>query len=78
MRENDTLLKSLETRDMAVQANTKIDHHLLDCAQFREALRSDFKEFRDDLKRLNWRIAIMIGGLVVLSHGIDWLVSLHK
>jgi hypothetical protein len=68
------------TRDLAVEANTKIDHHMLDCATFRSGLKDDFKEFREDLKKLNQRMAMVLGGLVIISHGIDWLLGLvgHK
>ncbi len=68
------------TRDIAMSAKLLIDTHMTDCNKFRENLRGDFKEFRDDLKKVNWKIAMMLGGIVVISHGVDWIVSLlgHK
>ncbi len=65
-----------DTRDIAMAAKTLIDHHMTDCNAFRVNLRSDLTEFRDDLKKLNWRIAMMIGGLVIISHGVDWILQL--
>lgn len=69
-----------KTRDIAMTAKTLIDHHMTDCNVFRENLRNDLAEFRADLKKINWRMAMILGGLVVLSHGIDWLLTLagHK
>lgn len=63
------------TRDIAMNAQTLISHHMTDCEQFRVNLRQDMSEFRDDLKKLNWRMAMILGGLVILSHGIDWILS---
>lgn len=69
-----------ETRDIAMQAKILIDHHMLDCSTFRENLREDLNDFRADIKKLNWRIAMGIGGLVVFTHGIDWILTFlgHK
>ncbi len=69
-----------DTRDIAVNAKTLIDHHMTDCEQFRKNLRDDLSDFREDLRKLNWRMAMILGGLVILSHGIDWLMTFtgHK
>lgn len=68
------------TRDIAMAAKLLIDHHMTDCNVFRDNLRGDLAEFRNDLKKINWRMALILGGLIVLSHGIDWLllVTGHK
>lgn len=69
-----------ETRDIAMTAKALIDHHMLDCSAFRENLRSDLKDFRDDIKKLYWRVAMILGGLVLASHGLDWIITMgvHK
>lgn len=67
-----------DTRDLAMQAKTLIDHHMLDCATFRENLRGDLSDFREDIKKLYWRVAMILGGLVLATHGIDWILALHK
>ncbi len=68
------------TRDLALQAKTMIEHHMTDCNVFRNNLRNDLSEFREDLKKINWRMAMILGGLVILSHSIDWFLTLtgHK
>lgn len=32
-------------------------------------------EFREDLKKINWRMAMILGGLIVLSHGVDYVLK---
>lgn len=68
------------TRDIAMMAKTLIDAHMTDCTQFREGLRADFKEFNIALTKLNNRVMMIIGGIVLFTHGIDWLMTLtgHK
>ena len=68
------------TRDIAMSAKALIDHHMTDCETFRENLREDMREFREDLKKLNWKIAALLGGLVVISHLMDWALGVtgHK
>ena len=68
------------TRDLALTANTKIDQHMTDCTKFREALRQDLIGFREDIKKINWRVAMMLGGLIIISHGVDYFLGLlgHK
>lgn len=68
-----------ETRDIAMAAKLLIDHHMTDCNTFRDNLRSDQAEFREDIKKLYWRVALILGGLILASHGMDWLIALvHK
>lgn len=64
-----------DTRDLAMQAKTLIDHHMLDCQTFRENLRGDLNDFRDDIKKLYWRVAMILGGLVLATHSIDWILT---
>lgn len=68
------------TRDIAMTAQTLINQHMTDCNQFRDNLRQDLTDFRNDLKKINWRMAMILGGLIVFSHGIDWIMALlgHK
>lgn len=67
------------TRDIAMQASIKIDQHMTDCTKFRDGLREDLRGFSDDLKKLNNRVMIIIGGLTLLSHSIEAALSwMHK
>lgn len=73
-------MSDIDTRDLAMTAKLLIDQHMTDCNKFRDNLREDLNDFRDDLKKLNWRMAMAIGGIMVFTHGIDWIVALmgHK
>lgn len=63
-----------ERRDLSgVRAETKIDLHMTDCKQFRVDLLQTLAEFREDIKKLNWRMAVIVGIGVMLSKGIDIL-----
>lgn len=64
------------TRDIAVEAKTLIEAHMTDCSKFRDSLLDIHKEFRDDLKKINWRMSMFIGGLIVLSHGFDYAMKI--
>ncbi len=62
------------TRDIAVAADTKIDHHMIDCSEFRRALlathtdmREDMGEIRETVTKLQIRLALLLGGLTVLG-----------
>lgn len=68
------------TRDIAVSANTKVDAHVQDCIRHRESIQNFMLEIRADIKRINWYLPLIIGGIVVTSHGIDWILMLigHK
>lgn len=73
------MTKDEDTRDIAVEARTMVEHHMTDCVQFREALRGDMREFRDEFRRLNYRIAMMLGGLVILSRAAEFFFQMaHK
>ncbi len=63
------------TRDIATMAKTLIDAHMTDCTRFREGLRSDLKSFNDDLKKLNNRVMMIVGGIVLFTHSIDWVLT---
>lgn len=65
-----------DTRDIAMMAKTLIDAHMTDCTKFREGLRADLKSFNDDLKKLNNRVMMIIGGIVLITHGVDWVMQL--
>jgi hypothetical protein len=65
-----------DTRDIAMTAKTLIDHHMTDCNTFRENLRNDLCEFRDDIKKLYWRVALILGGLMLSAHIVDWVLAL--
>lgn len=68
-----------DTRDIAVTARSMIEHHMTDCTQFRADLREDLKEFRADMKKLMWYMALVLGGIIILGHGLDFITSLlHK
>lgn len=56
-------------------AKTLIEHHMTDCNTFRENLRGDLREFRDDIKKLYWRVALILGGLMLASHSVDWFLA---
>lgn len=64
------------TRDIAVKADTKIDAHVTDCQQFRLIIDKRLCEFREDLKKLNWRVALITGMGVALSKVIDGAIHL--
>ncbi len=64
------------TRDIAVAADTKIDSHLEDCFQVRTRIEKALDDLRADIKRINWYLPRIIGGIVVASHGIDIIISI--
>jgi len=65
-----------DTRDIAVAAETKIDAHVQDCINHREAIQNFMIEIRADIKRINWYLPLIIGGIVVLGHMPDWIVAM--
>lgn len=69
-----------DTRDIAVAADTKIDSHMVDCIQVRTRIEKALDDIRADLKRINWYLPLIIGGIIVVSHGFDWAIALmgHK
>lgn len=67
------------TRDVAVKAETKIDQHMQDCIKWREVVQASFATLQTDLKSLNNRVILIIGGLIALSKAADLVVPLfHK
>lgn len=68
---NEALLKALEANDVAKKALTLQEAHEKACEEWRSDIKSyhrenrdDFKEFRHNLKSLEWKMAIGIGLLV--------------
>jgi hypothetical protein len=66
--------KYQDTRDIAVEANSKVDQHMTDCTQFRINLQNTLIEFRDDIKKLNWRMAMIVGGFTLAAKALDYLL----
>lgn len=62
-----------DTRDIAVTAKSLIDQHMQDCVRVREAIFASFKDFRNDLKRQNWILAMIVGGLILVSKLPDYI-----
>ena len=56
-----------DTRDIAVEAKSLVNQHMTDCMAFRITVQSTLAEFRDDLKSLNWRMALIVGGITALG-----------
>ena len=68
-----------ETRDIAVSANTKVDQHMTDCEQFRINIQATLMEFREDIKSLNWRMAMIMGGFTLVGKILDYIIPVvHK
>lgn len=68
-----------ETRDIAVRAESMINQHMTDCTQFRLTVAESLREFREEFKKLNWRVALMLGGLIIISRGAEFIFQLlHK
>lgn len=59
------------TRDTAVRAETKVDAHITDCQQFRLIIDKRLSEFRDDIRKLNWRVALITGVGIAVQKGMD-------
>ena len=67
------------TRDVAIQADTKINQHMTDCTSFRIAIQNNLAELRKDIKELNWRMDMIVGGLTALGKLLDFFVPIiHK
>lgn len=70
-----------DTRDIAVEARSMVNQHMTDCEKFRITVSDAFKEFREEFKKLNWRLALFLGGMMVVKEAFDWFVSnggLHR
>lgn len=67
-----------DTRDIALKANTKVDQHMTDCVQFRIDVQKTLGEFREDIKKLNWRMALLMGGITAVSKLLDYYMPLHR
>lgn len=59
------------TRDIAVKADTKVDTHMQDCLAVRQRIEDSLKDIRTDLKRINWLLPLLIGGIMVIKEGLD-------
>jgi len=73
-----------DTRDIAVGANVKVDAHIDDCIRFRTMIAQSFKDMNenmsaigDQVKALQIRAALAVGGLVVLGKTIDYILQWH-
>lgn len=69
-----------DTRDIAVIANTKVDQHIQECINLRVEIVKNFADLRESIKELskqnakiNWIVALIIGGLILLSRVPDIL-----
>lgn len=60
-----------DTRDIAVEAKIMINQHMTDCTQFRITVQNTLAEFREDLKKLNWRMALIVGGITIAGEIIN-------
>jgi hypothetical protein len=68
-----------DTRDRMIAVETGLQAHQTDCTKFREGLHETIKEFRQDIKALYIRMAIIVGGLIVIGKAIDFGVGvLHR
>lgn len=63
-----------DTRDIAVIANTKVDQHIQECINLRVQIMENFSKIREDIKdlgkansRINWIVALVIGGLILAT-----------
>lgn len=63
-----------DTRDIAITADTKIDQHMTDCTAFRTTIQNTLNEFREDIKKLNWRMALLLGAFEVVGKAIDYIM----
>lgn len=63
----------VETRDIAVSANTKVDQHIADCTELRKTIASTFSELRNDIKNLNWKMGMIFGGITLISKVMEHL-----
>lgn len=66
---------SEDTRDIAVAADTKIDAHVIDCTSVRLRIEKSLDDIRADLKRINWFLPLIVGGIIVASRGFDYLMK---
>lgn len=64
------------TRDLAVEARTKIDAHVQDCIKWREVVQKSFSDLQADLKTLNTRVILILGGLIALSKALEFVPGL--
>lgn len=69
-----------DTRDIAVIANTKVDQHIQECINLRVQIMENFQHLRNDIKdlsknsaRINWIVALIIGGLILATRVPDLL-----
>lgn len=67
-----------ETRDIAIAADTKIDSHVADCLTVRIRIEKSLDDIRDDLKRINWYLPLILGGITVASHVFDIVLGHFK
>lgn len=77
------------TRDLAVATSAKMDAHVVDCLEVRKRNEAkldkiDIKidvtatEINHKLDKLLWIVLPVLGGLVLASHAVDWILQLHS
>lgn len=73
-----------ETRDIAVGANVKVDSHIEDCIRFRAIIQDSFRDVKgsmnnlaDQIKGLQIKAALAVGGLIVFGKALDYLLAWH-
>ena len=77
-------MSSEDTRDIAIGADVKIDTHVQDCIRFRSQIAESFKnvnsnmaDIGEQVKTLQIRAALALGGLVVIGKAIDYFLQWH-
>lgn len=65
------------TRDIAIEARTLANSHIQECTARWEKLESTLGEFREDFKKVNWKLALIVGGIMVASKLADVWMAVH-
>lgn len=67
-----------DTRDLAVKADTKIDSHLDDCAQYRVSTENKLTTINAKLDKINWLLPLIIGGIIMAGKVMDYAYVAHS
>ncbi len=74
-----------DIRDMVIETKTTLAAHLTECARSTQEVKETLRDFREGLRDLRTqvnivqiRIALFVGGLVVLTRLFDYFVVLPK
>ncbi len=72
-------MSDLDTRDIAVRAESLVNQHMQDCATFRQNLAGKFGDIRQDsiilnnkIDALGTRLSLVMGGLIAAGKLIDY------